>query len=85
MGYTSLIKTIIDPIVTDPKSVLIRENLSENKKDLEIVIVSQSEDTGRLIGKKGVIANAIRNVVSVKGKLENTHIHLKFESFDGDK
>ena len=85
MDYESLIHALIDPIVAEPNSVLIRATESENGKDVVILIASEKEDTARLIGRKGTIANALREVVSVAGKSDNKHIHLKFESFDEDK
>jgi predicted RNA-binding protein YlqC (UPF0109 family) len=82
MDYQSLVHTVIDPIISKPQAVLIREQPNESDKDVTLLIVAESEDTARLIGKRGVVANAIRDIVSVSGKLENIHIHLKFESFD---
>ena len=85
MDYEALIHSIIDDIVDDPKSVLIRINAPEGSKDIDIIIASEKEDTSRLIGQKGTIANAIREVVGVAGKSENKRIHIKFESFDEEK
>ena len=73
MDYEKIVKTIIDPIIEDPSSVLLR--VTEEEKD----------DTARLIGHKGLIANAIREVVSIAGKSEEKHVHLKFESFDDER
>ncbi len=85
MDYERIIHSIIDPIVDDPDSVLVRINEGSSNKDLLIVIASEKEDTARLIGKKGIIANAIREVVSVAGKEENKRVHIKFESFDEEE
>lgn len=82
MDYVSLVHKIIDPIIVKPEAVLIREQPNENEKDVTLLIIAESDDTARLIGKKGVVANAIRDIMSVAGKLEKKHIHLKFESFD---
>jgi len=82
MDYQSLVHTVIDPIISKPQAVLIREQPNESDKDVTLLIVAENEDTARLIGKRGVVANAIRDVISVSGKLENIHVHLKFESFD---
>lgn len=84
MDYESLIHTLIDPIIEDPSSVLIRVN-DQEEKDIVILIAAEKEDTARLIGKRGSIANALREVVSVAGKGEGKHIHLRFESFDEEK
>ena len=84
MDYESLIQALIDPIVEEPKSVLIRVNDSE-EKDITILIAAEKEDTARLIGRRGSIANALREIVSVAGKSENKHVHIRFESFDEEK
>lgn len=85
MNYEILIHSLIDDIVDDPKSVLIRVSEGNSPKDVLIIIVSEKNDTARLIGHKGIIANALREVVGVAGKSENKRIHLKFESFDEEK
>ena len=84
MDYVSLIHALIDPIVEEPKSVLIIVNDSE-EKDITILIAAEKEDTARLIGRRGSIANALREIVSVAGKSENKHVHIRFESFDEEK
>ena len=55
---------------------------SENPKEVLLMIFSDPEDTARLIGRKGIIADALREVMSIAGKTENKRIILKFESFD---
>jgi predicted RNA-binding protein YlqC (UPF0109 family) len=55
-------------------------NAGENE-DVYLVI-GESNDIARLIGHGGTVANAIREVVSVAGKLTNRRIRIKFESFD---
>ena len=85
MDYEKIIRTLIDPIVEEPGSILIRVAEDNNGKDISILIASEKNDTARLIGHHGVIANSIREVVSVAGKSENKHVHLKFESFDEEE
>ncbi|MFA6755955.1 MAG: KH domain-containing protein [Bacilli bacterium] len=85
MDYKALIHTIADPFITKPEALLIREQPNESDKDITLLIVAENEDTARLIGKKGCVANAIRDIVSIAGKLENKRVHLKFESFEGEK
>jgi predicted RNA-binding protein YlqC (UPF0109 family) len=85
MDYEKIIRTLIDPIVEEPKSVLIRVVEDENGKDIDILVASEKEDTARLIGKHGIIANSLREILSVAGRSENRRIFLKFESFDEEK
>lgn len=85
MDYEKIIHTLIDPIVEEPDSVLIRVSEEENGKDVTILIAAEKNDTARLIGRHGIIANALREVVSIAGKNESRHIHLKFESFEEEE
>ena len=85
MDYEKIIHALIDDIVDDPKSVLIRVSEGTSPKDVLIIIAAEKEDTARLIGHRGIIANALREVVGVAGKSENKRVHIKFESFEDEK
>ncbi len=82
MDYQTLIHTIIDPFVEKPEALLIRELPQEKENELTFLICTENDDIARLIGKKGCVANAIRNVVGIAGKLENKKVHIKFEAFN---
>ena len=81
MDYEKLIHTLIDDIVDEPDSILIRVSEGNTPKDILIIIAAEKNDTARLIGHKGIIANSLREVIGIAGKSENKHIHIKFESF----
>ena len=85
MDYENIVHTLIDDIVEDPKSILIRVSEGTTPKDVLIIIAAEKEDTARLSGHKGIIANALREVVGIAGKSENKRIHIKFESFEDEK
>ena len=85
MDYEKIIHTLIDPIIEEPKSVLIRVDEDENGRDVNVLVAAEKEDTARLIGRHGIIANSLREILSVAGKSENRRIFLKFESFDDEK
>ena len=85
MDYEKIVHALIDDIVSDPKSILIRVSEGNTPKDVLLLIAAEKEDTARLIGHKGIIANALREVVGVAGKSENKRIHIKFESFEDEK
>lgn len=79
---------LIDPLVENPESIMIRELPGGNENDLTILIVAENDDTARLIGKRGVVANALREAIGIAGKGDaekSTRIHLKFESFNEEK
>ena len=82
MEYEKIIHTIVDSFLINPEALMVRELPSDNPKDVRLLVCAESEDTARLIGKKGSVANALREVVAISGKNEGKHIHLKFESFE---
>jgi predicted RNA-binding protein YlqC (UPF0109 family) len=82
MNYEKIIHTIVDPFLINPDALMVRELPSDSENDVVLLVVAESEDTARLIGKKGMVANSLRELISVAGKAEGKHVHLKFESFD---
>lgn len=82
MDYEKIIHALVDPFIDNPESLMVREMPNESEKDVLILVVANQTDTAKLIGRKGVVADALREVVSIAGKLENKRVHLKFESFD---
>lgn len=87
MDYEKIIHTLIDPLVEKPEKILIKELPGGGKKDVTILIVAEDDDCARLIGKRGSVANALREAVGILGKADNSNlrIHLKFESFEEQK
>lgn len=78
-----LVKAIVEPMVSDKKSLMVKTVPSLEEDGLtEIIVITNKEDTARLIGKGGSVATAIRKVVSIKSRLDNSHIKVKFESYD---
>ena len=85
--YAALLHPIIDPLVERPDAIMIRELPGGNDHDVTVLVVAEDADTARLIGKHGAVANALREVIGIATKADdtNTRIHLKFESFDEEK
>lgn len=82
MDYEKIVHALIDNIVNDPKSILIRVSEGTSPKDVLLIIAAEKDDTARLIGHKGIIANALREAVGIAGKSEGKRVHIKFESFE---
>ena len=85
MDYEKIIRNLIDPIDEEPKSVLIRVDEDSNGKDVNILVAAEKEDTARLIGRYGIVANSLREIISVAGRSEDRRIFLRFESCDDEK
>lgn len=57
----NLVESIVKALVDNPEEVSINETSGESIMILEISV--SSDDIGKVIGKEGRIANAIRTVV----------------------
>ena len=77
-----LVREIIEPMISNKAALMIKTVPSVDSEATEIIVISDKADTARLIGKGGSVANAIRKVVSIKSRLDNVHIKVKFESYD---
>ncbi len=82
MDIEKLIHDIIDPLVENPSAIMIRQMPSGNDAEMLLLVVGESADVARLIGRGGSVADAIRKVVSVMGKINDKRIRIKFESFE---
>ena len=80
MDYEKIIHGFIDDIVEKKDAVMITTLPNESDKDITYLIVADDNDIARLIGHKGSVAQALREMLSVAGIIEKKHIHLKFES-----
>lgn len=58
----SLIEYIASSLVEEPKSVKVRESQKDNYSVMELSV--SSEDLGKVIGKNGQTARAIRTLVN---------------------
>lgn len=77
MDYIAIIHQFIDGILNNPEKVTIEQLESDSEKDLIYLICCTQEDTGRLIGKHGSTADALREVLSIAAKNNNQRVHIK--------
>lgn len=69
-----LIEYIAKSLVDDPSQVKVVENTSGSSTVLELKVAP--EDMGRVIGKNGRVANAIRVLVRVVAAKNGKHVTL---------
>lgn len=71
-----LIEYIAKSLVDDPTAVKVRRKTSNNSIILELHVAQQ--DTGRIIGRSGRVANAMRTLLQVQEAAnQNRRIILK--------
>ena len=79
MNYEQIILDIVSPLVHKKDRLRVILLDQENLHDSTYMIYCDESDVARLIGKKGVVAEAIREVVNVSAKLNSKIIRVKIE------
>lgn len=79
INYEELIKSLVLPLVAYPQDVKI-ERTNDDEENLEYKLTVKSQDFGRVVGKGGTIAKAIRTVLYAGASKEGKRIHLDIES-----
>lgn len=72
-----LLQFIIENIVEKPKKVKIKETKTEGQTTLSLKV--DPEDMGKVIGKKGKIIKAVRQILRVKAFREGKRVNLILE------
>ena len=70
-----LVEYIAKSIVNDPDAVQIEEETTEDGITLKLQVAD--EDKGRIIGKQGQIAQAMRTLLRVKAAKAATRVRLE--------
>ncbi len=79
VNFEELIKSLILPLVAYPQDVEIKL-VKETEDHLEYQVKVHSNDLGRVIGKNGYVAKAIRTILYAGASKEGKRIHLDIDS-----
>lgn len=74
------IKNISAPLCDNPASIEI--TVSNDERGVLVNLYVHQRDLGRMIGKKGSTASAMRNLLRVLGVKNDAHYSLKIDSID---
>jgi len=75
-----LVQSIVEAIVDDPDSITIKE--TEDDRTTNIEVSTAKEDVGKVIGKRGAMAKALRTIMaSISGKRDHRYMLHILESF----
>ena len=75
MNYTELVNYMVKSLVDHPEQVEIREIEGEKSTILELRVTK--EDIGKVIGKHGRIARAIRTIISAAATKSGKRVVLE--------
>ena len=77
-----LTEYLVKNIVKDADSVTVKEFPSDNEEEIVIEVLVANDDMGRVIGKSGKIANALRTLVQASSYLQdNKRVKINIENF----
>ena len=74
-----LIEYIAKSLVDDPSSVDV--TMSKNYDSIDITLKVASNDMGKVIGKQGRIAKAIRAILKAVSLKEDVKVNLEIEEY----
>lgn len=75
-----VLKEIVSPIVSQPEKVIIIEEASG--RDVLLKLNVAPEDMGKVIGRHGKIAKAIRTVMKAAATAANLHVRVDILDYD---
>ena len=84
VNYEKLLAELIKPLVAHPEDV---ETIAveSNEKYCKIAVKVNKEDLGRIIGRKGRIANAIRTIAHAAAIRENVRLEIDLGSEEDEE
>ncbi len=82
MNLIEMTEYLVKQLCTNPDGVTVKEFPSENENEVVIEVLVDEEDLGRVIGKEGRNANAIRTLVQASSYLQdNKRVKINIENF----
>ncbi len=82
MDLVSLTEKIVKSLVLDEESVSVKEFPTDEENVILIQVMVSEDDMGRVIGKAGKTANAIRTLVQASSSLkENKYVKIDIDKF----
>ena len=76
-----LVEVIAKALVEHPEEVTVTEK--KEGRTLKVALRVAPSDMGKVIGKQGRIARAIRGVVKAASTMDNTRVVVDIDSHDG--
>lgn len=82
MNLVELTEAIIKRLVTDPETVSVKEFDTEEENTVQIEVLIQEDDMGRVIEKNGKVISGIRTVVQASSSLyDNKKVKINVSSY----
>lgn len=80
INYEEFLSDLIKPLVVYPEEVKVKM-FSEVDNNITLQVMVSKEDLGRVIGKKGRVANAIRTIAFACGAKNGKKLNISIDAF----
>ena len=82
MDLVQLTENIIKSLVLDTEAVIVKEFPTDEENVILIQVMVSDSDMGRVIGRNGRTANAIRTLVQASSSLnDNKYVKIDIDKF----
>ena len=82
MDLVELTKEIVTSLVSDKESVEVKEFESDEENTILIQVMVADSDIGKVIGKEGKVAKALRTLIQASSYLkDNKKVKINIDSF----
>ena len=82
MKLVELTKNIVEQLVDDAELVTVKEFPSENEDEIIIQVMVPEDQIGKVIGRQGKIANALRTIVQASSYInEKKRVNINIDSY----
>ena len=82
MDLVKLTEEIVKSLVVNTEAVSVKEFPTDENNVILIQVIVASEDMGRVIGKNGKCANALRTLVQASSSLnDNKYVKIDIDKF----
>lgn len=81
IDYEKALLDLVKPMVEDKTNVSVKMMSTLEDNEILLYVYANSEDVARLIGRRGMMAASLRQMMSVASRSEDKRVTIKFESY----
>jgi len=81
VNFEKLIQELVSPLVVFPEDLLVKK-FSEDEDVITLQVLVNKDDLGRVIGKGGKIANAIRTIAYAAASRIGKRVNIDIDSYE---
>jgi uncharacterized protein len=81
VNFEKLVYELVKPLTAYPNDIVVK-TFSEDDDVISLHVVVHKDDLGRVIGRQGRVANAIRTIAYAAAARQQKKLQIDIESFE---